>query len=58
MTRFSPARIGTMLLRYVYLLSPSWPRTLDLVYWPRRTHQGFRPKLMYEGPSGVVWLEL
>ena len=34
MNRFSPARIGTMLLRYVYLLSSSWPRTLDLVYWP------------------------
>jgi len=34
MTRFSPARIATMLLRYVYLLSASWPRTLDLVYWP------------------------
>jgi ABC-2 type transport system permease protein len=34
MTGFSPARVGTMLLRYLYLLSTSWPRTLDLIYWP------------------------
>jgi ABC-2 type transport system permease protein len=34
MTVFSPARIGTMVLRYVYLLAASWPRALDLVYWP------------------------
>ena len=34
MSTFSPARIGTMLLRYTYLLTSSWPRILDLVYWP------------------------
>jgi ABC-2 type transport system permease protein len=32
--RFSPARIGTMVLRYIYLLKSSWPRALELVYWP------------------------
>jgi ABC-2 type transport system permease protein len=31
---FSPARIGAMLLRYLYLLRSSWPRTLELLYWP------------------------
>jgi ABC-2 type transport system permease protein len=31
---FSPRRIGAMVLRYWYLLRSSWPRMLDLVYWP------------------------
>jgi ABC-2 type transport system permease protein len=30
----SPTRIGAMVLRYWYLLRSSWPRLLDLVYWP------------------------
>jgi ABC-2 type transport system permease protein len=30
----APARIWAMLLRYVYLLRSSWPRTLELLYWP------------------------
>ncbi|HUI11991.1 MAG TPA: ABC transporter permease [Xanthobacteraceae bacterium] len=30
----SPQRIGAMMLRYWYLLRSSWPRLLDLVYWP------------------------
>jgi ABC-2 type transport system permease protein len=34
MASFSPARIGAMVLRYVYLLRSSWPRALELVYWP------------------------
>src|SRR5438552_3490467 len=33
-TRFSPARIWAMLLRYLYILRSSWPRTLELLYWP------------------------
>ena len=32
--RFSPARLGAMVLRYLYLLRSSWPRTLELLYWP------------------------
>jgi ABC-2 type transport system permease protein len=32
--RFSPGRIWAMLLRYLYLLRSSWPRTLELLYWP------------------------
>ena len=27
-------RINAMVLRYWYLLLSSWPRLLELVYWP------------------------
>lgn len=27
-------RVGAMLLRYLYLLRGSWPRVLELAYWP------------------------
>jgi ABC-2 type transport system permease protein len=30
----SPHRIGAMILRYWYLLMSSWPRLLELLYWP------------------------
>ena len=30
----SLTRIGAMTLRYCYLLKSSWPRLLELVYWP------------------------
>ena len=33
-TGFSPARVGAMCLRYSYLLAASWPRLLDIAYWP------------------------
>src|SRR5215204_6733862 len=31
---FSPQRIFAMVLRYWYLLRSSWPRILELIYWP------------------------
>ncbi|MGI3899490.1 MAG: ABC transporter permease [Janthinobacterium lividum] len=31
---FSPARVSAMVTRYGYLLRGSWPRLLDLLYWP------------------------
>src|SRR6202451_2023735 len=31
---FSPRRVSAIMLRYWYLLRSSWPRLLDLVYWP------------------------
>ena len=31
---FSPGRIFAMVLRYWYLLRSSWPRLLELIYWP------------------------
>lgn len=30
----SPRRVGAMVLRYWYLLRGSWPRFLELAYWP------------------------
>jgi ABC-2 type transport system permease protein len=33
-TTISPRRIAAMVLRYWYLLRSSWPRVLDLIYWP------------------------
>ena len=30
----SPRRVAAMVLRYWYLLRSSWPRLLDLIYWP------------------------
>jgi ABC-2 type transport system permease protein len=33
-TAISPRRIAAMVLRYWYLLRSSWPRVLDLIYWP------------------------
>ena len=31
---FSFSRVGAMMLRHWYLLSSSWPRTIELIYWP------------------------
>ena len=31
---FSPHRVGAMVLRYWYLLRSSWPRAVELIYWP------------------------
>jgi len=31
---FSLARVFAMVRRYWYLLRSSWPRILDLIYWP------------------------
>lgn len=32
--RFSFGRVGAMVLRYWYLITNSWPRAVELVYWP------------------------
>jgi ABC-2 type transport system permease protein len=31
---FSTRRVGAMVLRYWYLLRSSWPRMIELMYWP------------------------
>jgi ABC-2 type transport system permease protein len=31
---FSPGRVWAMTLRYVYLVRGSWPRILEMFYWP------------------------
>ena len=33
-TSFSLNRVGAMVRRYWYLLRSSWPRIVDLIYWP------------------------
>src|SRR5260370_21847030 len=33
-TAISFARIAAMVVRYGYLLRSSWPRLLELIYWP------------------------
>src|SRR3982074_1411556 len=30
----APHRLGAMILRFWYLLLSSWPRLLELIYWP------------------------
>jgi ABC-2 type transport system permease protein len=30
----SPARTGAMVMRYLYLMRGSWPRIVELIYWP------------------------
>lgn len=53
---FSPGRIWAMLLRYLYILKSSWPRTLELLYWP--TLQvliwGFMSQFFYANSSYVA----
>jgi ABC-2 type transport system permease protein len=34
MDAFSLRRVGAMVLRYLHLFRSSWPRQLDIVYWP------------------------
>jgi ABC-2 type transport system permease protein len=31
---FSPRRISALLLRHLYLMRTSWPRILEMIYWP------------------------
>ena len=31
---FSSRRVGAMVLRYWYLLRSSWPRLMEMIYWP------------------------
>jgi ABC-2 type transport system permease protein len=53
---FSLGRIWAMLLRYLYILKSSWPRTLELLYWP--TLQvliwGFMSQFFYANSSYIA----
>ena len=44
-----------MLLRYLYLLRSSWPRTLELTYWPtlQMLIWGFMSQFLYANSSYV-----
>ena len=32
--RFSPQRVGAMVMRFLFLMRNSWPRLIEMVYWP------------------------
>jgi ABC-2 type transport system permease protein len=34
MSGFSPRRVGALLLRHLYIMRGSWPRLLEMAYWP------------------------
>jgi ABC-2 type transport system permease protein len=53
---FSPARIWAMLLRYLYILRSSWPRTLELLYWPtlQMLIWGFMSQFLRQNSSYVA----
>jgi ABC-2 type transport system permease protein len=54
--RFSAARVWAMLLRYLYILRSSWPRTLELLYWPtlQMLIWGFMSQFFYRNSSYVA----
>ena len=53
--RFSPGRVWAMLLRYFYLLKSSWPRALELMYWPtlQMLIWGFMSQFLYKNSTYV-----
>ena len=54
--RLSPARIGAMVLRHLYVLRGSWPRLLELAYWPtmQMIIWGFITVFLYSNSSYVA----
>lgn len=53
---FSPRRIIAMVLRYALLLKNSWPRLLELMYWPiiQMILWGFITQFLYTNSSYVM----
>ena len=53
--RSSAGRVWAMLLRYLYLLRSSWPRTLEMLYWPtlQMLIWGFMSQFLYSNSSYV-----
>ena len=54
--RFSAGRVWAMLLRYLYILRSSWPRTLELLYWPtlQMLIWGFMSQFLRQNSSYVA----
>lgn len=52
----SPRRIGALVLRYVYILRGSWPRLIELAYWPlvQLVIWGFLSNFLREQTSWVA----
>lgn len=55
-TTFAPSRIGAMVLRHVYLLRASWPRAVELMYWPtiQMVLWGFLTKFLLTNSSYIA----
>jgi ABC-2 type transport system permease protein len=55
-TTFSFGRVWAMLLRYLYILKSSWPRTFELLYWPslQVLVWGFMSQFFYQNSSYVA----
>jgi ABC-2 type transport system permease protein len=53
---FSFGRVWAMLLRYLYILKSSWPRTFELLYWPslQVLVWGFMSQFFYRNSSYVA----
>ena len=53
--RLLAGRVWAMLLRYLYLLRSSWPRTLELLYWPtlQMLIWGFMSQFLYVNSNYV-----
>jgi ABC-2 type transport system permease protein len=56
MSTLSFDRIGAMVLRYSYLLRSSWPRVLELIYWPfvQLLMWGFLQTHLVQGSSALA----
>ena len=55
-TAFSPRRVGAMVLRYLFLMRGSWPRIIELIYWPtvQMILWGFITKFLVTNSSWVA----
>jgi ABC-2 type transport system permease protein len=53
---FSLARVWAMLLRYLYILRSSWPRTIEILYWPtlQMLIWGFMSQFLRQNSSYVA----
>ncbi len=53
---FSFQRVGAMALRYSYLLRSSWPRMLEMIYWPtvQMLTWGFLQSYLVNSAAGFV----
>jgi ABC-2 type transport system permease protein len=53
---FSLHRIGAMILRYIYLFRRSWPRVIELAYWPtmQMVLWGFMTKFLLTAESDIL----
>ena len=53
---FSLRRVGAMVLRYLYLMRSSWPRIIEMIYWPtvQMILWGFMTKFLATNSSWVA----